>query len=108
MLEGAEVTEHSRKPANEFRERFPGIDVLSAGMVIFNQVFMDVSLDDLRTLIPVSFLAITLMLLLLTRGFSGTFAIMLVVTMSVMSAVGIGGWAGLPMTSPSGRSPRSS
>ena len=105
MREGAEVSEHSRKLANEFRERFPGIDVRLAGMVIFNQAFMDVSLDDLRTLIPVSFLAMAFMLLLLTRGFPGTFAIMLVVTMSVMSAVGIGGWVGLPMTSPSAVAP---
>jgi len=105
MREGAEVSEHARKLANEFRERFPGIDVLLAGMVIFNQAFMEVSLDDLKTLIPISFLAMTFMLLLLTRGFSGTFAIMLVVTMSVMSAVGIGGWVGLPMTSPSAVSP---
>ena len=105
MREGAEVAEHSRKLANEFRERFPGIDVLLAGMVIFNQAFMDVSLDDLKTLIPVSFLVMALMLLLLTRGFSGTFAIMLVVVMSVMTAVGIGGWVGLPMTSPSAVAP---
>ena len=105
MREGAEVAEHSRKLANKFQERFPGIDVPLAGMVIFNQAFMEVSLDDLRTLIPASFLAMTFMLLLLTRGFSGTFAIMLVVTMSVMTAVGIGGWAGLPMTSPSAVAP---
>ena len=105
MREGAEVAEHSRKLANELRERFPGIDVLLVGMVIFNQAFMDVSLDDLRTLIPVSFLAMAFMLLLLTRGFSGTFAIMLVVLMSVMTAVGIGGWVGLPMTSPSAVAP---
>lgn len=105
MREGAEVAEHSRKLVNEFRERFPGIDVRLAGMVIFNQAFMEVSLDDLRTLIPVSFLAMAFMLLLLTRGFSGTFAIMLVVVMSVMTAVGIGGWVGLPMTSPSAVAP---
>ncbi len=105
MREGAEVTEHSRKLANEFRERFPGIDLLLAGMVVFNQAFMEASLDDLRTLIPVSFLAMAFMLLLLTRGFSGTFAIMLVVTMSVMTAVGLGGWVGLPMTSPSAVAP---
>lgn len=105
MREGAEVAQHSRKLANEFRERFPGIDLRLAGTVIFNQAFMDASLDDLKTLIPVSFLAMAFMLLLLTRGFSGTFAIMLVVTMSVMTAVGVGGWVGLPMTSPSAVAP---
>ena len=47
----------------------------------------------------------TLALVLLTGGFSGTFAIMLVVAFSVMTAVGMGGWVGLPMTAPSAISP---
>ncbi len=105
LREGAEVAEYTRKIANEFRERFPGIDVRLAGMVVFNQTLMDVSLSDLSTFIPASFVAMAFMLLLLTRRFSGTFAIILVVTMSVMTAVGIGGWVGLPMTSPSAAAP---
>lgn len=105
LREGSEVAEYTRKLANEFRKRFPGIDVRLAGMVIFNQTLMEVSLSDLKKFIPASFAAMTFMLLLLTRGFSGTFAIILVVTMSVMTAVGIGGWAGLPMTSPSAAAP---
>ena len=75
------------------------------GHVIFNQTFMEVSLSDLKTLVPLSFAVMTLMLMLLTRGFSGTFAIMLVVALSVMTAVGLGGWAGLPMTSASAVAP---
>lgn len=105
LREGSEVAEYTRKLANEFRKRFPGIDVRLAGMVIFNQTLMEVSLSDLKKFIPASFAAMTFMLLLLTRGFSGTFVIILVVTMSVMTAVGIGGWAGLPMTSPSAAAP---
>ena len=105
LREGTEVAEYARKLANEVRERFPGIDVRLAGMVFFDQTLMEVSLKDLRTFIPASFAAMALMLLLLTRGFSGTFAIMLVVTMSAMAAVGIGGWVGLPMTSPSAVAP---
>ncbi len=105
MREGMEVADHSRELADEFRERFPGIDLRLAGTVIFNQAFMKVSLADLKTLLPLSFLVMAFMLLLLTRGFSGMFATMLVVTMSVMTAVGIGGWVGLPMTSPSAVAP---
>ena len=104
-LEGPRVAESARRLADEFRERFPGIDVRTTGLVIFNQTFMEVSLGDLKTLVPGSFAAMTLMLVLLTRGFSGTFAVMLVVALSVMSAVGLGGWAGLPMTAPSAIAP---
>ena len=47
----------------------------------------------------------TLMLMFLTGGLGGTFAIMLVVALSVMVSVGLGGWVGLPMTAPSAIAP---
>ena len=105
LREGPRVAESARRLADEFRERFPGIDVRMTGLVIFNLTFMEVSLRDLKTLVPASFVAMTLMLVLLTRGFSGTFAITLVVTLSVMAAVGLGGWVGLPMTTASAIAP---
>ena len=105
LREGPRVAESARALADEVRERFPGIDVRMTGLVIFNQTFMEVSLRDLKTLVPASFVAMTLMLVLLTRGFSGTLAITLVVTLSVMSAVGLGGWAGIPMTTATAISP---
>ena len=97
-LEGPQVAAYVRDLAREFRERFPGIDVRTVGLVMFNQTFMEVSLNDLKTLVPASFAAMVLALALLTRGLSGAFATVLVVTLSVMTAVGAGGWAGLPMT----------
>ena len=103
--EGPRVAEFARGLAKEVRERFPGIDVRITGLVIFNQTFMEASLNDLKVLVPASFAAMTLMLVLLTRGFSGTFAIMLVVALSVMTAVGLGGWVGLPMTAASAIAP---
>ena len=98
-LEGPQVAEFARNLAREFRERFPGIDVRLTGLVIFNQTFMEVTLSDLKTLVPACFTVMVLVLALLTRGFSGTLAMVLVVAMAVMTAVGTGGWIGLPMTS---------
>ena len=105
LLEGARVAEAADRLAGEVRERFPGIDVRVTGQVPFNQAFVEVSLSDLKILVPASFVVMTLMLVLLTGGFSGTFAIMLVVALSVMTSVGLGGWAGLPMTSASAIAP---
>ena len=70
------------RAAGEVRERFPGIDVRMTGLVILNQTFLGVSLADLKALVPASFAAMTLTLVLLTGGFTGTFAIMLVVARS--------------------------
>ena len=105
MVEGAQVAEAADGLAGEVRERFPGIDVRVTGQAIYNQAFMEVSLNDLKILVPASFVVMTLMLVLLTGGFSGTFAIMLVVALSVMTSVGLGGWVGLPMTSASAIAP---
>ena len=105
MHESIQATEHARDLANRFRQRFPGMDALLTGMVILNQTFMEVSLNDLKKLVPVSYLVMALVLVLLTRAFLGAFAIMLVVTLSIMTAVGLGGWVGLPMTSPSAVAP---
>ncbi len=105
MLEGARVAEAADRLASGVRDRFPGIDVRITGQVIFNQAFMEVSLSDLKILVPASFVAMMLMLVLLTGGFSGTFAIMLVVALSIMASVGLGGWVGLPMTSVSAIAP---
>ena len=98
-IEGPQVAGFARNLAREFRERFPGIDVRLTGLVIFNQTFMEVTLKDLKTLVPACFVVMVLVLALLTRGFSGTFTTMLVVAMAVITAVGTGGWIGLPMTS---------
>ena len=104
-IEIPRVAEFARDLAREVRERFPGIDVRMTGVVIFDQTFMETSLNDLKVLVPASFAAMTLMLVLLTRGFGGTFAIMLVVALSVMTSVGVGGWVGLPMTASSAIAP---
>ena len=98
LAEGLRVVEFARGLKDEVRERFPGIDLRITGLVLFNQTFMDVSLNDLKALVPASFAAMSLMLFALIRGISGTVAIMLVVALSVMTSVGLGGWIGLPMT----------
>ena len=99
LAEGLRVAEFARGLKGEVRERFPGIDVRTTGLAIFNQTFMEVSLNDLKALVPASFAAMSLMLFVLIRGIGGTVAIMLVVALSVMTSVGLGGWIGLPMTS---------
>ena len=104
-LEVPQVVEFVRGLAAEVRERFPGIDVRLTGMVMMNYAFTESSLLDMKTLMPVSFAVMALMLALLTRGLGGTFATMLVVALSILTAMGLGGWAGFPFTPPSAAAP---
>ena len=104
-LEGLLVAEFARGLASEVRERFPGIDVRLTGMVMMNDAFSQASRGDLRTLIPASFAVMVLMLVILTRGLGGTFATVLVVALSITTAMGLGGWVGYPLTSASAAAP---
>ena len=104
-LEVPQVVEFVRDLAAEVRERFPGIDIRLTGMVMMNYAFTESSLLDMKTLMPASFAVMALMLALLTRGFSGTFATILVVALSILTAMGLGGWAGFPLTPPSAAAP---
>ena len=104
-LEGTTVVEHVRGLADEVRTRFPGVDVRITGLVLMNQAFMEATLHDLRTLVPVSFAVMALMLALLTRGLGPMVATMLVVALSIVTAIGLGGWVGLPLTTPSAAAP---
>ena len=104
-LEGPLVVEFARDLASEVRERFPGIDVRMTGLVMMNNAFLESSQHDLKTLVPASFAVMALALALLTRGLSGTFATMLVVTLSIVTAMGLGGWAGFPLTPPTAAAP---
>ena len=104
-LEGTTVVEHVRGLADEVRTRFPGVDVRITGLVLMNQAFMEATLHDLKTLVPVSFAVMALMLALLTRGLGPMVATMLVVALSIVTAIGLGGWVGLPLTTPSAAAP---
>ena len=99
------VVAFARGLADEVRERFPGVGVRITGLVMMNNAFVEATQLDLKTLVPASFAVMAVMLALLTRGFGGTFATLLVVALSIMTAMGLGGWAGFPLTPPSAAAP---
>jgi predicted RND superfamily exporter protein len=95
--------------ANELRKEIlaahPQIEIYLSGMVIMNNAFPTASKNDMKSLIPLSFALMLILLGLLLRGFSGTFATMLVIFMSILTGMGLGGYLGFPLTPPSSIAP---
>jgi predicted RND superfamily exporter protein len=60
---------------------------------------------DIRTLIPVMFLVIILVLALLLRSFTGTISTLLMILLSIVTAAGAAGWLGIRLTPPSASAP---
>jgi predicted RND superfamily exporter protein len=89
-----EITFFARDLRERFVEKFPGIDVYLNGSVPINMAFVEIPTGDVMTLVPLMFLFILLILGVSLRSMSGTAATLLVIIMSVASAMGIAGWAG--------------
>ena len=104
-VETPKVMSHVRNLVEQLNNRYPDIDVHTTGVVLLNNAFSESSVKDLQTLIPISFAAMVIFLVLLLRGFTGTAATVVVIAFSILTAMGIGGWIGYPISPPSATAP---
>ncbi|HEX9625785.1 MAG TPA: efflux RND transporter permease subunit [Acidiferrobacterales bacterium] len=105
IREVPEVAQAVRALAERVRAEHPDIDVHLTGMVMMNAAFSEASQADMRTLVPLSFLVIAVTVGLLLRGWSGTFAALWVILLSIAAAMGLTGWLGIRLSPPSASAP---
>ncbi|NNG14038.1 MAG: MMPL family transporter, partial [Gammaproteobacteria bacterium] len=95
--------------ATELAERLrvanPGMDIYITGMVAMNNAFSEASQNDIKTLVPFMFLAVIVMLAILLRSFSATFVTVVVIFLSIISAMGLAGWFGIGLSPPTTSAP---
>ena len=96
-----EVIAFARKLADEIRVLAPDVEVRLSGMVPMNNAFAESAQGDMASLVPISFLVMFLMLFILLKSLSTTFGIILVIFMSILVGMGLGGYIGFPLTGPS-------
>ena len=100
-----EVAEFARGLAAEAEELFPGIDLRLVGTVIVNHVFTEAAVSSQMIFLPASMAIMALLFGLLTRSFSGVMATGFVIVPAIVVAMGLGGWAGLPLSAPTAPAP---
>ncbi|VAW67186.1 Predicted exporter of the RND superfamily, partial [hydrothermal vent metagenome] len=105
MKENPETVAYARKMLTEAREKYPNMEFRLAGMVMMNNAFPEASQADGKTLIPMAFGVIAIVLLLLLKGFSGTAATLILVVCSIIIGMGAGGHFGIKLTPPSASAP---
>ncbi|MDE0154290.1 MAG: MMPL family transporter [Gammaproteobacteria bacterium] len=93
-----EVAGFARTLAAETERQFPGIEVRLVGTVIINHTFTEASVAATQTFLPLSLAVMALVLYFMTRGFAGVASTGLVMVFSVLAALGLGGWTGLPFS----------
>lgn len=77
-----------------FVARYPQFDVHLMGQVVVNHAFNDAAARDVRTLVPVMFAAVIVLLWLFLRSLWGTLATVLIIIGSIAITVGATGWLG--------------
>ena len=105
ITEVPEVAGKIREIKAQFEEKFPNINVQLSGMVMMNNTFTETSMSDSSTLVPAMFGVVLLIMVLLLRSFSGTFATLVVIMFSIAGTMGAVGWFGFYLTGPSVSAP---
>jgi predicted RND superfamily exporter protein len=99
------LVQEARKLRDEFKAKYPNIDIKLTGMVMMSNAFAEASMVDMSTLMPIMFLVVLITLAVLLRSFSGTFNTLLVIILSIMSAMGLAGWFGAVISPPVASAP---
>ncbi|OUS28222.1 RND transporter [Gammaproteobacteria bacterium 45_16_T64] len=99
------VVKASRDMVDTLRQQYPDIDFRLTGMVFLDNAFSEMAQKDMSTLVPAMFVILIVTLGLLLRSFSATFATVIVIMLSIVTAMGLFGWLGWLLTPPSSAAP---
>lgn len=100
-----EVIAYVRELATEIEAAYPNLETYSSGVVMLTGAFKEAAQKDMGTLVPLMFGIIIFTIFIATRSFSSTFATLVVIILSIMTAMGFAGWMGLDLTAPSASAP---
>lgn len=85
----------------DFSDRYPDTRLAIAGVLTYNHGIIDTAIDDLMLLLPVCAVIILLILYFFLRSWRGAFFTMLIIGISLTSAIGVWCWLGIPLNSAS-------
>lgn len=104
--EGPEAVEYTRSLVSELRTNHPDLNVYLTGVVMLNNAFTESAMNDLGTLMPLSFVVMLVFLYVVLRSVSAVVSTTLVILFSIMAAMGIGGHLGVELTPVSTSAPQ--
>mgnify|MGYP000229215672 FL=1 len=98
--EGPQAVIAARKLAGALESKYD-VDIHLSGMVMLNNAFFEAAMSDMSTLVPAMYLIILIITFALVRSFSATLSTFLVIMFSIMTGMGLAGYAGIKLTPPS-------
>lgn len=91
----AEIMAHVRQLQQEIHTEYSDVRIYLLGVVVVNTAFNESAQADGRTLMPVMFVLVIILLAWFLRSFAGTVTTVVIIFTSILITVGFMGWAGL-------------
>jgi len=99
VISGARALVAETKAAN------PALDIYVTGMSGMHNAFAEAAMRDMKSLVPISFAVMFVLLAFLAGGLVGTFTTIIVITFSIVAAIGLTGYYGFLITPTSAPAP---
>ncbi len=100
-----EVAGYVRKMVDDFRGKYSDINFHLTGGIMIDMAFGEASQTDMNTLMPAMFLVLIIIMGISMRSVTGTLTTLGIITVSVITAMGLAGWLGISMNPASANAP---
>lgn len=90
----------AREIKQRMLEKYPDVEIRLVGMAMMNNAFPEASQDDVANLYPLALGFIILVLFAMLRNVSATLATIIMIFLSIFTAMGMAGWLGILLSPP--------
>ena len=97
LMEVPEAAAYARGIAAKLQQSHPELTVAISGVSMLNNAFAEAGMMDSMTLIPLMYLVLLVVMVITLRSFSSTFAAILVIGFSTVTALGLAGHLGIKL-----------
>lgn len=93
-----QVTQSIKALTEKYKAKFPEHDFYHTGDVLMNYSFASFAERDFKTIVPLMFLTVIIIMWLLLKTAVGTFSTVMVIASSIAATMGVAGWFGMFMS----------
>ena len=90
----------AREIKQRMLEKYSNVEIRLVGMAVMNNAFPEASQDDVANLYPLALGFIILVLFVMLRNISATVATVVMIFLSIFTAMGLAGWSGILLSPP--------
>jgi uncharacterized protein len=105
MAEVPTAMAHIRGLVAEFAAKHPHLQFVISGNTALSAAFAELSQSDMESLVPLMYGVLLIVMIAFLRSAAGTIGTVVVIGLSAMAAMGVGGWLGVVLTPPSVTAP---